>query len=232
MPKVCAIVPAYNEEKTIEEVVRRLKKTLPEDDVVVIDDGSKDKTAELAKKAGAFVIVHEKNKGKASGVVTGLNHAKKIGADALLIIDADMQYAPELSRKILEPIENGEADFVMGFRDFSKVPFRHSLGNFATRFSFNLLFGTKLKDTNCGLVAFNRKAFEIIKEIYEGYYGGYLIEPALLMGALKSNLKIKQVQVEVSYHVKSKISRGVRMVLGLLVYIWKRGIDYRLHGWI
>src|SRR3989344_291409 len=231
MPKVCAIVPAYNEEKTIGELVKRLKKTLPEDEVVVIDDFSKDRTAELAKKAGAFVVSHEKNKGKASGVLTGLSYAKKINANAVLIIDADMQYAPELAHKILEPIEKNEADFVMGFRDFSKVPFRHSLGNFATRFSFNLLFSTNFRDTNCGLVAFNKKAFDIVKEIYEGYYGGYLIEPALLIGALKNNLKIKQVHVEVSYHVKSEVFRGVRMIAGLLFYIWSNGISYRIHGW-
>ncbi|HLE07176.1 MAG TPA: glycosyltransferase family 2 protein [archaeon] len=231
MPKVCAIVPAYNEEKTIRELVKRLKRTLPEDEVVVIDDFSKDRTADFAKKAGAVVISHEKNKGKASGVLSGLSYAKKIGAAAVLIIDADMQYAPELARVVLDPIEKNEADFVMGFRDFSKVPFRHSLGNFATRTIFNLFFGTKFPDTNCGLIAFGKKGFDVVKVVYEGYYGGYLIEPAMLIEGLKMNLRIKHVPVEVSYHQVSKVARGIRMILGLLVYTIRRGIDYRLHGW-
>ena len=229
--KVCAIVPAYNEEKTIGEVVRRLKKTLPEDEVVVIDDGSKDKTAELAKKAGAVVIVHDKNKGKAIGVITGLNYAKKISASAVVVIDADMQYSPEQARKVLNPIEKSEADFVMGNRDFSKVPFRHSLGNFVLRTAFNLFFKTKFSDTNCGLIAFGKKSFDVAKEVYEGYYGGYLIEPAMLIEGLRMGLKIKNVPVEVSYYRVSNVARGTRMVLGLLIYILKRGISYRLHGW-
>ncbi|MBU3958126.1 MAG: glycosyltransferase family 2 protein, partial [Nanoarchaeota archaeon] len=164
MKAVC-LIPAYNEERNIREVVERTGNTGIFREIIIVDDGSKDGTAEIAKKLSSgktkvTLISHGKNHGKGEALKTGFEYILKTDSDVAVIIDADMQYPPEQAGKVIEPIANGSADFVMGFRDFGKVPFRHRLGNFVWKTFFNILFGTKLKDTNCGLMALSRKAME------------------------------------------------------------------------
>jgi glycosyltransferase involved in cell wall biosynthesis len=216
------IVPAYNEEENIYEVVKRLRKMNFK--VIVVDDGSKDKTYEFAKKAGAIVLRHKINKGKGEALKTAFEYARRKKIKNLVIIDADLQYLPEEAKKVLEPIKNGEADLVMGFRNWEGVPFRHKLGNFVWRKFFNILFGAKLKDTNCGYMAFGEKAINKIESIH----GGYIIENSILADAIKKGLRIKQVPVKIFYHKKSKLLRGIRVVLGVLIFILKEGLRYRL----
>ena len=218
-----AIVPAYNEEKNIYEVVKRLRRIGFK--VIVVDDGSKDRTYELAKKAGAIVLRHKINKGKGEALRTAFDYARKEKIDNFVIIDADLQYLPEEARKLLAPIEKGEADIIMGYRNWKEVPFRHKLGNFVWRTFFNILFGTKFKDTNCGYMAFGKRAIEEIENIH----GGYIIENSILSEAVKKGLRVKQVPVKVFYHKKSRIARGIRVVLGVLIFILKEGIKYRFN---
>ncbi|MEM5829313.1 MAG: glycosyltransferase family 2 protein [Candidatus Aenigmatarchaeota archaeon] len=220
-----ALVPAYNEEKTICEVVYRLKKIGLK--VIVIDDCSKDRTFELAKKAGALVLRHEKNKGKGEAIKTGINFLikKYPSTENVVIVDADMQYLPDEAINLLKPLKEGKADFVMGKRDWSKVPLRHRLGNFIWKTSFNLLFKQKLEDTNCGFVAFSRKAMEKIKD---DIHGGYILEDQMLISSVKNKIKIAQVPVTITYKKKSGFLRGIRMVFGVLIFVIKEGIKYRL----
>jgi len=221
--KNVALIPAYNEEKNILEIIDKTKKLRKFNKIIVIDDGSKDRTAELAKKAGAIVIRHEKNKGKGEALKTGFNYISKIrDIKNIVIIDADLQYEPKEALKLLKALES--ADLVMGYRDFSKLPFRHKLGNFVWKTSFNLFFGTRLNDTNCGLIAL--KAVSIKKM---NVHGGYIIENSMLASAVENNLKIKQVFVNVNYKKISGIKRGIKTVLGVFVYIFKEGIKYRLN---
>ncbi|HIQ49668.1 MAG TPA: glycosyltransferase family 2 protein [Nanoarchaeota archaeon] len=216
------LLPAYNEEKTIGKVIKECKRYVPEAFILVVDDGSKDKTAEISKKAGAYVISHEINKGKGEALKTGLRYFKERNYDAVVVIDADGQYSPKDIPRFFSALKN--ADIVTGYRDFSKVPLRHRLGNFVWKNTFNFLFGTKLKDTNCGFFGFSKKALQEIKNIH----GGYIIENSILAEAIEKNLKIIQIPVKVEYNTKSGILRGIRVVFGVLVFILKEGIKYRL----
>jgi len=222
--KSIALVPAFNEEETIGEVISRLKNTNL--DVVVIDDGSMDRTNEIAEKFGATVLRHKENKGKGETLKTGFEYVLNNCHDVknVVIVDSDLQYYPEESIKLLKPLEKKEADFVMGYRNWNNVPFRHRLGNFVWRTSFNWLFGTNLKDTNCGFVALSKNAMKKMKVAY----GGYIIENMMLLNALKNKLKIKQVPVKVEYKGKRSIANGMRVVLGCLIFIIKEGVKYRL----
>ncbi|MEM5801819.1 MAG: glycosyltransferase family 2 protein [Candidatus Aenigmatarchaeota archaeon] len=221
-----ALVPAFNEEENIEKVIKLLK-NLFYMDVVVVDDGSKDRTAEIARKSGAIVLKHKINKGKGEALRTGLNYIlKKHNANYVVLIDADMQYHPKESVKLLKLLEKNDADIVMGYRNWKSIPyFRHRLGNFFWRSLFNLLFGTKFKDTNCGFMAMNRIA---IKKIKNNIHGGYIIENSILASALKNKLKVMQVPVSVKYKKKSGIRRGIRIFLGVSTFILWEGLKYRL----
>ena len=223
--KDCALIPAYNEERTITEVVTRIKKTgtLP----IVIDDNSSDRTGELAKKAGAIVLRHNENLGKGGAIKTGLNYAFKrlVSMQNFVFIDADLQYDPSEAVALLGPLKQRKADMVLGFRDWSVVPFRHRLGNFVWRTAFNFLFGTKLKDTNCGFVAMNRHAAAKIRGIATG---GYIVENAILAALVESGMRVHQVPVTVSYRQVSGAGRGMRVVGGVMVFIVKSGLKYRL----
>lgn len=219
-----ALVPAYNEEKTILEVISRLKRIGLRS--IVIDDSSTDRTALLAKKAGVTVLKHEKNKGKGEAIKTGINFLMKKYPKVkhVVVVDADMQYLPDEAVNLLKPIKEGKADFVMGKRDWSKVPFRHRLGNFVWRTSFNIMFGQSLEDTNCGFVALSRRAMNAIKDFI---HGGYILEDEMLLAAVKNNLRIRQVPVTIVYREKTRITRGIRMVLGVLIFIFIEGLKYR-----
>ncbi len=221
--KVASLIPAYNEEETIYEVVKRTKKLniVP----IVIDDNSSDRTFELAKKAGAIVLKHEKNKGKGEALRTGFEFLKKMKVENVVLLDADMQYLPESSKDLLSILEERNADIVLGARNFKEIPWRHRLGNFVWRNSFNLLFRTNFLDTNCGLIALKKSA---INKIKDGLQGGYIVENSILVQALKNNLKIEQIPVEVRYKKVSGFLRGIRVVLGVLFFILKEGLKYRL----
>ncbi|MCX6820353.1 MAG: glycosyltransferase family 2 protein [Candidatus Aenigmarchaeota archaeon] len=223
--KDVALIPAHNEERTITEVVTKINAAgiVP----VVIDDASTDKTAELAEKSGATVLRHSKNLGKGEAIKTGLNFAFKrmTGVQNFVFIDADMQYDPAEAAALLKPLKQRDADLVVGFRDWSIVPFRHRLGNFVWRTAFNFMFGTKMKDTNCGFVAMNRQAALAVKDIAQG---GYILENAMLARVVESGLRVHQVPVTVSYRQVSGVGRGMRVGGGVLLFILKSGLKHRL----
>jgi len=219
-----ALIPAFNEEETIEEVIVRLKKDI-DVEVIVVDDGSSDATPEIVKKLGHTLVRHETNKGKGEAINTGFKYIVKNYPKAkyVVIIDADLQYRPEDAYKLLEPLEKGEADIVTGFRDPKNIPYANKFGNFIWRFTFNLLFGTHFKDTNCGYMAFTTDAIKKIKKVH----GGYIIENSILAQSIKSGLRVKQVDVKVSYG-KRKITKFARMAFGVIIFIVIEGLKFRL----
>jgi glycosyltransferase involved in cell wall biosynthesis len=221
---VVALVPAFNEAANIANVISATREVVT--NVLVIDDGSTDNTAELAERAGAKVLRHTQNKGKGEAMRTGLAavHGLFPTARYLVVIDADMQFRPSEAPDLLAPLRAGRADFVMGRRDFSKVPIRHRMGNWVWRASFNLLFKTKLADTNCGYIAMSLPAARAIGD----FHGGYIIETHLLVQATRRGLRIAQVPVSVSYLHKSSVTRGIRMVLGVFLFMVREGLLYRL----
>lgn len=163
---IVAVIPAYNEEKTVSNIVRQTKKYV--DKVFVIDDASHDRTAANAKAAGATVIRHTKNAGLGSAIRTGLKHALKSGADIVFTIDADGQHDPADIPKFIEKVSKGY-DFVLGERDLHAYPFKKKLGNFFLTHATNFVSATNLKDTESGFRAFSRKALERIQLKAERY---------------------------------------------------------------
>ncbi len=222
--KHVALVPAYNEEESIEEVITHLKNHT-HIDVVVIDDGSTDSTPELVKKMGVVLLRHNTNRGKGEAIRTGFDYVlkKHKGAKYVVLIDADMQYSPKDAARLLRPLGEGKADVVTGYRNWKNVPLANRTGNFVWRTLFNMLFGTDFKDTNCGYMAFTKDAVSKIRNVH----GGYIIENSIFADCVKNNLRVVQVPVEIRYG-KRKIGKFARMFFGVLWFIIAEGVKYRV----
>jgi len=193
MDKIAVLIPCYNEEKTIEKVVRDVKEALPEAVVYVYDNNSKDKTAELAVKAGA-VLRHEYKQGKGNVI---RRMFREIDAQCYLMIDGDDTYPLDCARELVDKVLNHNADMVVGDRLSStyftenKRPF-HNFGNSLMRISINRLFHTDIKDIMTGYRAFS---YEFVKT-FPVVSTGFEIETEMTIHAVNYNMQVDNVIVQ------------------------------------
>jgi glycosyltransferase involved in cell wall biosynthesis len=163
--RLLVMMPALNEEATISAVLGRVPRQIPGVDrveMLVIDDGSTDRTAELARAAGASVISHGHNLGVGAALQSGLNEAVRRGVDILVNIDSDGQFAPEDIPKLAAPVLEGQADFVTAsrFKDPALVPEMPAvkrLGNWGMSLIISQLCGRRYHDVSCGFRAYSRE---------------------------------------------------------------------------
>ncbi|MEK7452571.1 MAG: glycosyltransferase family 2 protein, partial [Patescibacteria group bacterium] len=160
--KILAVIPAYKEATTIADVLERTRPFVSE--MIVVNDGSPDETAEVALKQDAIVVSHLVNRGLGAAIGTGFAVAKMRKADVVITLDADGQHDPSEIPKFLEAIENG-ADVVIGSRMLSRtgMPWYRQAANFLGNFSTLILFGVYVTDSQSGFRAFSRAALEKIE---------------------------------------------------------------------
>jgi glycosyltransferase involved in cell wall biosynthesis len=147
---ICMLVPAYNESKTIADVVRGCRTYVP--DVLVVDDGSRDDTAAIAENAGASVIVHETNRGKGAALKTGFEHIINGRWDALIVIDADGQHDWHEIPAIMDTTLRDNAAITIGSRmsDVATMPIHRRMSNWLTSRIISSLAGQYVPDSQCG----------------------------------------------------------------------------------
>ena len=190
--KTAVLIPCYNEEITIEKVIKDFKKELPEADIYVYDNNSKDKTAEIAKRNGA-IVRHEYRQGKGNVVRSMF---RDIEADIYVMVDGDDTYPAEEVHKLIKPVVDGEADMVIGDRLSStyftenKRPF-HNFGNRLVRGLINFLFESNVRDIMTGYRAFS---YEFVKT-FPVLSKGFEIETEMTIHALDKNFLLKEVKV-------------------------------------
>jgi len=166
IPRLLVSVPALDEEETVAAVVRGIPRQIAgvgRVDVVVVDDGSRDRTGERAREAGAEVIRHEKTRGVGAAFQTGLAHCVDTGADLFVSIDADGQFDPADIPRLVEPVAAGRADFASGsrFADPALVPDMPPVKRWGNRMMSRLisrLAGQRFYDVSCGLRCYSRAA--------------------------------------------------------------------------
>ena len=191
--KIAVLIPCYNESKTIEKVVKDYKKALPDADIYVYDNNSKDHTDEIAKKAGA-IVRYEYKQGKGN-VIRAM--FRDIDADCYLMIDGDDTYPANYARKMCDYILNGEADMVIGdrlssMRNKKNKRLFHNFGNSLVKNLINILFKSKVKDIMTGYRAFSYsfvKTFPVLSK-------GFEIETEMTIHSLDKNLLLKEIPVE------------------------------------
>lgn len=177
MRRVCVVIPAYNEATVIGEVVKSAREVFLKSkkaydiDIVVVNDGSKDETANEAKKGGAIVINHILNSGAGSATLTGLAYARQHNYDIAATMDADGQHAPDDVLEGIKSIDQGNADLLIGSRlidsrGMSKIKV---LGNKGLSLFTYLLFGINVTDSQSGLRIFSKRAIDGLQWKSTGY---------------------------------------------------------------
>ena len=194
--KITIGIPAYNEEKNIAKIITKLKKIT--DSIIVCDDGSSDMTSEIAKNLGVIVISHKKNMGYGAAIRTIFEKSAEIDSDILVTFDADGQHRIEDVSRVLHPLENNEADIVIGSRFLGKqsnVPNYRKLGIKVITQVTNSSIKTKLTDSQSGFRAYSKQVLSKISlsEIGMG------ISTEILIKASSEGLRITEVPITILY---------------------------------
>ncbi|HHW30289.1 MAG TPA: glycosyltransferase family 2 protein [Clostridiaceae bacterium] len=203
---ILVIVPAYNEERSITEVIKSVKKNIPQSTVLVINDGSKDNTLNAAIHAGAKVIDLPFNLGIGGAMQTGFLYALRNNYDIAVQVDADGQHDPGYITKLIEPVANGLADMCIGSRYICKTSYKSSvLRRVGMIFFSNLIYlltGNKIKDPTSGYRAVNRKVICYFSKNYPIDYP----EVDVLVKLFRKKYKIMEIPVEMKVRNTGKSS--------------------------
>jgi glycosyltransferase involved in cell wall biosynthesis len=227
-PSIVAGIPAYNEEKTIAEMV--LKAGCHVGKVLVCDDGSKDRTQMIARKNGAHVLEHKKNMGYGATMQTLFGKARELGADVLVVFDGDGQHDPDEIPELVKPVLEGRADIVIGSR-FIKgarrdIPFYRRMGILAITLLTRIFSGYAISDAQSGFRAFNRKALEELKITECGW--GSSVE--VFFRAHDVGLRIVEIPVDCDYEDYPKASKrdplrqGISIVASIFSHVIREGV--------
>lgn len=200
------IIPARNEEQHIAAVVEQASK---HGVVIVVDDGSQDHTAQRAEEAGAIVLRHAVNLGKGAALKTGCDYALMKGAEAFVVLDADGQHEPNEIPTFVEALKT--CDVAFGSRKVPEVmPLVLKFGNSFLSTSLRVLYGIKVKDTQCGYRAFTAAAYKSLRWDAADYF----VESEMVIKAGKSKLKYGEIPIQTIYSDRYK---GTTVLDGVLI---------------
>lgn len=203
--KVSIIIPAYNEEATIEEIVAKVKAaSLPGGlvrEIVIVNDGSKDRTGDILSQYSGqaeIVIIHQSNQGKTAALLTGFKNAS---GDILLIQDADLEYDPVQYTKLLQPILEKQTEVVYGSRFLGNIEGMEPVNRWANTISnrtFSCLYGVKITDINTCYKVFTRRVWEGMVITSKNF----AFETEFTVKVLKRGCTIKEVAID--YNARSR----------------------------
>lgn len=219
--KTYVVVPAYNEEKTIGNVLRDLLQYFRGEEIVVVNDGSRDRTRELAQEKGVVVLTHLVNRGLGGALGTGIRYALLKGAELILTFDADGQHLVDDALRVMKPVAEGKADFAVGSRlkgDVSEMPFVKRFGNFVLDFITAVFAKKYVSDSQSGLRCLNRECASKIKITCDRY----AVSSEIIIEASKNGCRIVEVPIKAVYTEYSKkkgtnILEGVKIAFNLLL---------------
>lgn len=223
--KITVAIPCYNEESTIAKVISDFKTELPQADVMVVDNNSKDNTAEVARRLGA-VVFSEKKQGKGNAVRKIFDEFK---GDIMILVDGDDTYLAKDVHNLLLPVLEGSADMTVGNRIHKKnseaFTSSHWLGNKFLTSALNLIFRTRLKDMESGFRAMDKKFVDSSALLA----GGFGIEPEITIQALEKGMRIKEIPISLfqrkeGSHSKLNAVRDGTTVLYTIISLFR---DYK-----
>jgi len=214
------VVPAYNEEKTIASVLQDLLRYFRAEEIVVVNDGSRDRTGEIARSYGVHVLTHLVNRGLGGALGTGLAYAVRKGAELVITFDADGQHLISDALRIMKPVAEGKADFAVGSRlkgDTSQMPFVKKFGNFILDMITAVFAHKYVSDSQSGLRCFSGECASKIKITCDRY----AVSSEIIIEAVKNKCRVVEVPIravytEYSMRKGTNVMEGVKIALNLL----------------
>jgi len=213
---VCLLLPAYNEAKTIGQIVREASEFV--NDILVIDDGSVDKTAQIAEEASGKVIKHSTNLGKGMALRTGFDYVSQKGYDLIATMDSDGQHQPSDLPRFIDYFKNNKPDIIIGARihDRIKMPRHRRFNNWLVSSVGSALCGQEVKDFQSG---FRLIRTEVLRSV-ELHTERYETESELLIKAGRIGFKIQSIPINTIYNAEVsniKPLREMRLFTKLLI---------------
>lgn len=221
-PKIIAAIPCFNEEMFIGSVVLKSKRYV--DRVVVIDDGSTDATARVAREAGATVYRNKQNQGYGAAIRSAIAKGQNLRADILVILDGDGQHDPKDIPKLVKPLINGTADISVGSRFIGKgekPPLYRRLGQRVLTMTTNVGSGQRISDSQSGFRAYSKKT---LKEL-NLTESGMSVSSEIQFAVSRSGLRVAEVPITTSYSEKAKrnpVGHGAGVLNRLAVLVTLR----------
>lgn len=215
---IWVIIPAYNEEKIIGEVLEELfSRGLK---LVIIDDGSTDRTYQIAQAivednpGRGYLYRHPINRGLGATLKTGIEVCLGKGADIMVTFDADGQHNPDDILPVCQPIIKGQADVVIGVRNFNDMPEVKKVSNQLMNLITRIFYGANVRDSQSGLRAFNRKA-AVALDIESREYG---ISSEIIREIKRKELKMEEVPIETIY-TDYALAKGTNLKVGIKILV-------------
>ena len=219
---VLIAIPAYNEEGRISKLLDILVKKYPKDNILVIDDGSADRTYEEAKSFGVKVIKNSPNLGKGESIKKAFKYALDHGFDAVITMDADLQHDPSDLPKFISKFKNEGCDLVIGTRwhELYKMPFLNYISNRLTTMVLSLLAGTRLPDTQSGYRLYSRRVLRL-----KFTQSRYDFESEVVFKIAVAGFKVCGVPIKVIYGTGissvDKVRDTLRFIKLALKFLWR-----------
>lgn len=214
--RIIVVMPAYNAGKTIARAIAAIPKNIA-DEVLVIDDGSRDNSAELAMSMGSTVIAHEKNKGYGAAQKTGYREAIRRGADIAVMIHSDFQYDPALLPDIVRPIADGGADACFGSRMAEKgsarrggMPWWRFVANKALTFVEDAVLRLHLSEYHTGYRAYSRRTLERIP--FEKNSNNYVFDTEMIAALAAGKMRVAEIPIPTRYMEDSQSPNFIKSV--------------------
>lgn len=203
------IIPAFNEEKYIGKVLDAVKKY--HDKILVVNDGSTDKTEDIVKEKNVEILSLKKNQGKGNATKKAINHVNKKGAEVIILMDADGQHKAKDIPKFIDKIKNN--DIVFGIRkNQNKMPITFRIGNYGLNMASRILYGINIPDTQSGFRAFKTNIYK--KIIWKS--NNYSMESEVISKVAKHKLKYDLVEIDTIYHDNKK---GTTVIDGIKIFL-------------
>lgn len=215
--KAMAVIPAKDAAGTVGDVVRGLRRVLPELEVLVVDDGSGDETAARARDAGARVERHAVNRGKGAALQTGFDAAVAAGADAVLALDADGQHDPACAPALLAALER--ADVVVGSRNADRrgMPWLRKATNDVTSWWVSRLAGQRIEDSQSGYRAIRADVIRRVRPRSTRFE----YESEFLVAAARAGFRVGSAPIPTLYNAPGSHIHPLRDTIRFVRFVWR-----------
>lgn len=232
--KVIIVMPGYNAAKTLKKTYADIPKGVAQE-IIFVDDGSKDSSVQIAKKLGLQVFIHPQNRGYGANQKTCYTLALSQKADIVVMIHPDYQYDSRLTKELIEPIKKGQADIMLGSRIRTRdealaggMPLYKYLGNRFLTLVENMVLGQNLSEYHTGFRAYHRRV--LTKLPFHKYSDDFIFDQQILFGAIAQKARIGEIQVPVRYfeeassiNLTRSIKYGLSVLRDVMIFVLSRG---------